>query len=206
MFRDDEEDDWMPGWYRRRRNDFFGRSFFDDVEHHIRQMQEYMERELQEFAKRAPKDLHQTRVLPDGTKVEEWGPFVYGYTMKIGPDGKPQVREFGNIRRQPQLGNRAAVDVRREREPLVDVTVTDGDVKVVAELPGVDKSDIKLHATEDALTISVDKAERSYYKEIELPRKVDVRKAHSTFKNGVLEVTLPSRREDQPKGESIKID
>lgn len=29
---------------------------------------------------------------------EEMGPFVYGYSMTIGPDGKPKVREFGNIR------------------------------------------------------------------------------------------------------------
>jgi hypothetical protein len=26
------------------------------------------------------------------------GPFVYGYSMTIGPDGKPRVREFGNVR------------------------------------------------------------------------------------------------------------
>jgi HSP20 family molecular chaperone IbpA len=52
----------------------------------------------------------------------------------------------------------------------------------------------------------VDKAERSYYKEIDLPRKVDVRNAKSTYKNGVLEVALPVRKEDQRKGESIKID
>jgi len=206
MFRDEDEDDWMPGWFRRRRYPLLGRSFFDDFEEQFKEMHEYMQREFQELAKRAPKDLHQTRVLPDGSKVEEWGPFVYGYTMKIGPDGKPQIREFGNIKRQPQLGSRAAVDIKKEREPLVDVALTNGDVKVVAELPGVDKGDIRLHATEDELTISVDKAERSYYKEIELPRKVDVKKAHSTFKNGVLEVTLPTRREEQPKGESLKID
>lgn len=200
-----DEDEWVPSWFRRRFYPFFGRSLFDSLEAQFREMHEYMQREFQELAKRAPKDLHQTRVLPDGTRVDEWGPFVYGYTMKIGPDGKPEIREFGNIKPQPKLG-RAALDIRKEREPLVDVAVMDGDVKVVVELPGVDKSDIKLHGTEDTLTISVDSAERSYYKKIELPRKVDVRNAKSTYKNGVLEVTLPIRKEDQPKGESIKID
>jgi HSP20 family protein len=204
MYRD--EDDWMPSWFRRRRHPFSERSLFDELEEHMKEMHEYMQREFQELAKRAPKDLRQTRVLPDGSKVEEWGPFVYGYTMKIGPDGKTQIREFGNIKRQPQLGNRVAVDIKKEREPLVDVYLVNGDVKIIAELPGVDKSDIKLYGTEDTLTISVEKAERSYYKEIELPTKVDIRKAHSTFKNGVLEVTIPTHKEGQPKGESIKID
>jgi len=202
MWNDD--DDWMPSWFRRRHYPFSS-SFFDVVEEQFREMYEYMQREFEELSKRAPKDLSRIRVLPDGTKVQEWGPFVYGYSMKIGPDGKPEIREFGNIKRQPKLG-RAAVDVKKEREPLVDVALMDGEVKVVVELPGVDKSDIKLHGTEDALTISVDAAERSYYKEIELPRKVDVRKARSTYKNGVLEVTLPTREGEQPKGESIHID
>ena len=73
-------------------------------------------------------------------------------------------------------------------------------------MPGVEKSDIKLHCTEDTLTIAVDKAEHRYYKEIELPAKVDVKQARSTYKNGVLEVCLPIKKEEKPKGESIKID
>jgi HSP20 family protein len=199
------EDDWMPIWFRRKRYPFSHRSLFDDLEEQFNEMHEYIQREFQELAKRVPKDLMHTRMLPDGTKVEEWGPFVYGYTMKIGPDGKPEIREFGNIRRQPKFG-RAAVDVRKEREPLVDTALTDSEVRVVVELPGVEKGDIKLHGTEDTLTISVDKAERSYYKEVELPRKVEVRKAKSTYKNGVLEVILPIKSEEAPKGESIRVD
>jgi HSP20 family protein len=203
MFRDEDADEWMPR-FSCKRYPFFGRSFFDDFEEQIRRMHELMQRRIEEIAKGAPQNLHRTRVLPDGFKVEEWGPFVYGYSMKIGSDGKREVREFGNIKRQPQLG-KATINVRREREPLVDVEVIDGDVKVVAELPGVDKGDIKIQGTRDILTISVEKAERSYYKEIELPSQVDVKKAHSTFKNGVLEVTLPTLHA-QPKGEFIKID
>ena len=204
MFSGDE-DEWMPSWFRRKRSQFFRGSVFDEIEEQFREMHEYMRHEFQELANLTPEDLHQTRTLPDGSKVEEWGPFVYGYVMKVGPDGKPQIREFGNIKRKPQLG-KATVDVKKEREPLVDVTIVGDEIKVTVELPGVDKQDIKLHGTEDELTISVDAGERSYYKEIELPRKVDVRKARSTYKNGVLEVTLPARREDEAKGQSISID
>lgn len=167
-------------------------------------MHERMQRQIEELSKGAPQNLHKIRVLPDGTKVEEWGPFVYGYSLKIGSDGKREIREFGNIKRLPQPG-KVTLNVKKEREPLVDVEVIGNEVKVVAELPGVEKEDIKLCSTEDKLTISVDTSERSYYKEIELPLQVDVKKAHSTFKNGVLEVTLPALR-NQPKGEFIRID
>ncbi|MCX8150534.1 MAG: Hsp20/alpha crystallin family protein [Candidatus Bathyarchaeota archaeon] len=201
-----EDDNWIHNWFRCRRYPFVARSIFDELEEQFREMHEYMQREFEELSKKAPKDLVRTKVLPDGSKVEEWGPFVYGYTIKIGPQGKPEIREFGNIKPQPKLGSRSTVDVRKEREPLVDVVLMAGEVKVVAELPGVDKKDIQLSGTEDTLTISVDAGERSYFKEIELPTKVEVRNAKSTYKNGVLEVTLPAKKVDEPKGQPIKID
>lgn len=199
------DEEWFPRWFRRRWWPLGTRSVFDEFDEYFRQMSEYMRNEFEELFKNAPKDLMRSRVLPDGTRVEEWGPFVYGYSIKIGPDGKPEIREFGNIKPQPKLG-KASVAIRNEREPLVDVTFMDGEIRVVAELPGVEKSDIKLHSTEDTLTISVDTAERKYYKEVALPAKVDVRQARSTYKNGVLEVCLPIKKDEKPKGESIKID
>jgi len=165
-----------------------------------------MEREFSELLKKAPRDYVRERVLPDGSKVQEWGPFVYGYSIKIGPEGKPEIREFGNIRPEagPGIG-KPRIDIKEEREPLVDVITTDGEVKVLAELPGVEKNDIKLHGTEETLTISVDTPQRKYYKEVELPAKVDPQRAKSSYKNGVLEVTL-ARREAKPKGEPIKVE
>ncbi|MBS7613189.1 Hsp20/alpha crystallin family protein [Candidatus Bathyarchaeota archaeon] len=47
---------------------------------------------------------------------------------------------------------------------------------------------------------------RKYYKEIELPEKVDPKKAKSTYKNGVLEVRLPKKKVEAPKGEPIEIE
>ena len=60
-----------------------------------------------------------------------------------------------------------------------------------SELRGVEKTDIKLHGTDDSLTISVDTPQSKYYKEVELPSKVRIKEAKSTYKNGVLEVVIP---------------
>ncbi len=201
------EGDWWTRWFRRRRWPFFRGWFFSDIDELFREIEETIERDFEELTKRVPKDLIRERVLPDGTKVQEWGPFVYGYSVTIGPDGKPQVREFGNIKPETRFGfGRPRIDIREEREPLVDVIRTDGEIKVIAELPGVEKKDINLHGTEDTLTISVDTPQRKYYKEVKLPEKVEPTKAKSTYKNGVLEVTLPKKKEEKPKGEPIKID
>ncbi len=163
-----------------------------------------MEKEFDMLSKKAPKDLVQEKTLPDGTKVKRWGPFVYGYSVTVGPDGKPEVKEFGNIKPRSRFG-RPRIDVKERREPLADVMTTDGEVHVVVELPGVEKKDIKLHGTESSLTISVDIPKRKYYKEVQLPTEVDPKKAKSSYKNGVLEVTLPKKKKKKPKGESIPI-
>jgi len=199
------EEDWWSRWFRRRRWPFFGRSFFEEFEEMFREMEEMMQREFEDLSKRTPSDLIRERKLPDGSTVREWGPFVYGYSITIGPDGKPQIREFGNIKPSTRPG-RPRIDIREEREPLVDVMESNGEVRVIAELPGVEKKDIKLHGTETTLTISVDTPQRKYYKEVELPVEVDPKKAKSSYKNGVLEVSLPKKKKEKPKGEPIKIE
>ncbi|MGB9853691.1 MAG: archaeal heat shock protein Hsp20 [Candidatus Bathyarchaeales archaeon] len=195
-------DEDFPEWFRRRRFPSFGGWFFEDIDKMFREMEKMMEEEFKAFTSQVPKDYVRERKLPDGSTIKEWGPFVYGYSIKIGPDGKPEIREFGNVK-----PSRFGPKVKEEREPLVDIVETDGEVHVVAELPGVEKEDIKLHGTEDTLTITVDTPQRKYHKEVMLPAKVNVKEAKTQYKNGVLEVTLPKTKEEKrPKGEPIKIE
>lgn len=204
--------DDLPEWFKKRkkRNPFFGNWFFGDIEDMMKEMEEIMERNFEQFRTQIPEEMKRERKLPDGSTVPEWGPFVYGYSMTIGPDGKPKIREFGNVKpsNEPEgCGlNQPCIDVKQEREPLVDIVDIDAEIKVIVELPGVAKEDIKLSGTEDTLTISVDNHQRKYYKEIEIPAKIDPKKAKSSYKNGVLEVTLPKVAEKKPSGEQIKID
>ena len=205
---------WVyPEWVKKkmRRSPFFRDWFFGDIDEMIKEMEEMMQKEFKEFTSNLPKDYVRERKLPDGSTVHEWGPFVYGYSITIDPDGKPKIQEFGNVKPklkpQPFGVERPSLDVKDEREPLVDVMTTDGEVKIIAELPGVDKQDIKLRATEETLTISVETPERKYFKEVGLPEKVNVKDAKTTYKNGVLEVTLPKVKEEKKtKGEELKIE
>jgi len=205
--------EYFPEWFRRRmrRSPYFRSPFFGDIDEIIREMEEMMEKEYKEFTSRIPKDLVRERKLPDGSTIRELGPFVYGYSMTIGPDGKPKIREFGNVK--PSLKPEAfgltkpGLDVKEEREPLVDVITTNGEIKVIVELPGVEKEDIKLHGTEDSLTISVDTPKRKYFKEISIPARINPKGAKTVYKNGVLEVTVPkSEKKEKPKGEPIRIE
>lgn len=106
------------------------------------------------------------------------------------------------------------------REPYADVQETDDEVIVTAEIPGVEKGDIKLRVQDSTLEISAEKkheaeerkkdfylAERSYskfYKALNLPAKVLSEKAKATYKNGVLEVRLP--KAEPQKKTTIKVE
>ena len=199
------DEDWWSRHGRRRKWPFFRGWFSEDFDEIFKEMEEMMKKEFRDMTKIVPDGLVRERTLPDGKKVKQWGPFVYGYSVTIGPDGKPQIKEFGNVKPSTQRG-KPRIEVREQREPLVDILETNGMVKVIAELPGVDKQEIKLRGTESSLTISVDTPQRKYHKEMRLPMKVDPKLAKSTYKNGVLEVTMPRKKEEKPKGESINIE
>ena len=199
MSTDDED---YPEWFKRRRKSPYRDPFFGDIDRMFREMEKMMEEEVKSFTEKVPKDYVKERKLPDGRTVRELGPFVYGYSMKIGPDGKPEIREFGNIKKSLK-----GPQVKNEREPLVDMVETNSEVRVVAELPGVEKTDIKLHGTEDSLIISVNTPQTKYYKEVALPTRVKVKEAKSSYKNGVLEVVFPkAEAPTKPKGEPIDVD
>jgi HSP20 family protein len=112
-------------------------------------------------------------------------PYVLGFSVSIGPDGKPQVHKFGSLQSSIQDSQ-----VQEEIEPLVDLLDEKKEVVIIAELPGVDKEDIKLDVTEFSLKITVDTPKRSYYKTLNLPARVQQDSLQTSYKNGVLEVHL----------------
>lgn len=187
---------WDDEWFRRwmRRYPFFRGSIFEEMD---RFMEEVF-KEFGDFATEIPKELVREKKMPDGSTVREMGPFVYGYSVTVGPDGKPIVREFGNLkpgtRLSPFGSPRPMMEVKGKREPLTDVIEEESVVRVIAEVPGVEKSDIKLSCAENLLTISVDTEKRKYYKEVELPSPVDPKSSKASYKNGILEVVLSKTR------------
>jgi HSP20 family protein len=197
-----DENRWS-NWFNRK-NSLFNDDFFG-INETFKQMQDAIEKEFEELSKRAPTELQREETLPDGTKVQSYGPFVYGYSVTVGPDGKPDVKEFGNFKAGTQLG-KPHMDLKDKREPLTDIMDADQNLRVIVELPGVEKDDIKLSGTDDKLTISVDTAKNKYYKEVEMPSKIEAKKAKSSYKNGVLDITVPKTKPEKTKSQPIEIE
>ena len=110
---------------------------------------------------------------------------VYGFSVKVGLGGEPTVETFGNIKK----GDEGAV-VEEVREPLVDVFDEKEAIRVIAELPGVETNDIKVELEGDILSIAADGKNRKYNKEILLPAKGKPESLKTSYRNGILEITV----------------
>ncbi len=186
VFRKKKDDDREP-FDKKPEKPFRGGSPFDDLFGDFGRMDEMMN-ELMRNMFKGMGDLKANK------------PFVYGFSMKTGPDGKPVIREFGNVKpgRAPSVSD--------AREPLVDVMEQDKEIMVIAELPGVEKKDIDLSVVDgNLLEISVDTPQKRYHKTIELPAEVKEDTADATYNNGVLEVKLKRKKEKKTKGKRISI-
>jgi HSP20 family protein len=106
--------------------------------------------------------------------------------------------------------------------PEIDIKETDKEVRVTAELPGMEEKDIDVSLTEGVLTIKGEKreeheeekgdtfrSERRYgmfERSIALPNGIDANGAKASFKKGVLKITLPKTAEAQSNRRRIAIE
>ncbi|MCC6021339.1 MAG: Hsp20/alpha crystallin family protein [Thermoproteaceae archaeon] len=175
-------------------------SFFEEFDRFLRRWQKFFE----EFERQIEEDVRRMMSVAAEPESRRRRYYYYGFEITIGPDGRPVVREFGNIRRRPDVERIEVVD---EIDPLADVVEEDDKVKVVLDMPGVDKDEIKIYVSEDGRTLTVDARgkDRKYHKEVRLPAAVDPQKAKATYRNGVLTVEL-EKVEKKRRGFEIKIE
>jgi len=122
------------------------------------------------------------RGLPRGARG------VYGFNIRTLA-GKPVIESFGNIRETA----RGPV-VEEVREPMVDVFDERDHILVIAELPGVSESEIKVEVAGDILNLTASDKDRKYAREILLPGKVKLESIKTSYNNGILEITLDKEK------------
>ena len=128
------------------------------------------------------------------------GSCCYGYTMTIGPDGKPVVKEYGNLKPDQHLTSDT-------REPLVDIIVDEKEkvVKLIAEMPGVEKTDVKIVVEDKIVDISAEHDKKKYHVKVSLQHKVDENSAKASYKNGILQIVF-KLAEEKPKGKMVEVE
>jgi HSP20 family molecular chaperone IbpA len=125
-------------------------------------------------------------------------PGMKGYYIqgRFGTDESLEPLEpLKPIRRRPLPENPFEIPKSSEeetREPLTDVFEEDDATKIYVELPSEEEDNIHLNVNEDSVEI---KAE-NFYKIVRLPkRRIEAENISSEYKNGVLKITLPKKKE-----------
>jgi HSP20 family protein len=106
--------------------------------------------------------------------------------------------------------------------PAVEIVDSEHEIRVSAELPGIESKDLEINGSEDSLSIRGEKrherhaehrgvewTERTYgsfERVIPLPIEVNAEACKAEFKNGVLEIILPKREGAKPRSHKVKVE
>ena len=162
----------------------------------------FFDSEFDRIFKQMSKSFFNTDDIFEGFKGNgsESGPFYYGYTMTVGPDGKPVVKEYGNVK----PGQLPASDTR---EPIVDTIVDEKEkvVKLIAEMPGVEKTDVKIVVDNKVVDLSAEHGDKKYHVKVPVQHKVDENSAKASYKNGILQLVF-KLVEEKPTGKQVEVE
>ena len=155
--------------------------------------------------------------------MERWRPFGWGLRRWRPARTLEEEMEdmLDRFERAFGLPWRGAIVETRGWGPLVEMVDRKDEVLMRAELPGVEKEDIRVSVTGDLLTIEGERkqeeevkaedyycCERSYgrfYREITLPAEIQKEKISSEYKEGILEIHMPKAEEVKPKEIEIEV-
>ncbi len=167
-----------------------------------------------------------TDLVPWGRNLTErvpWGRNRSLATQRYADDGDPFTalhrevnRMFDNFARDFGIGLPSRFGMWGGW-PNVEVSETDAEVKVVAELPGLEQKDVEVSFHDGMLTLKGEKKSESngavyserwqgqFQRSLQLGPDIDPDKIAASFKNGVLTVTLPKRPDAQSRVKRIPI-
>jgi HSP20 family protein len=142
--------------------------------------------ELDRFFEEFERSIEQTIRSSVNTGQKAFSkPVVAGMAMGFGPEGKPRIQFFGDNLVGPD-GFRAPI-----YEQVVDEK--EGNLRLLVELPGVEKEDVQISALEDRVSLNATKGERNYKMELTLQNAIDPESGTASYSNGILEAVFKLR-------------
>ncbi|NPV63782.1 MAG: Hsp20/alpha crystallin family protein [Methanotrichaceae archaeon] len=131
------------------------------------------------------------------------GPFVYGFSFSAEPGKEPVFSEFGNIR--PSLRGVRSVE---GRSPVIDKSEDEVFFRIVVELPGVEKQDIKLVVDQESFRLETT-GDLKFATHTYLDEPVKPETARAQYRNGLLHLTIEkkeARTAKEWKGTTVAIE
>ena len=124
-------------------------------------------------------------------------------------------------RRRPAQGDNEETMASADWAPVVDIVESEQEFSLLVELPGVQKSDVKLSVQDGVLTLNgqreqdkevkgirFHRTERAYgrfTRSFALPESVDEQKLSAEFRDGLLKVHLPKAEKAKPRSVEVRV-
>ena len=175
---------WRDTWGFRDR-------FFDQIEKEFSEAEEMLNRVFKKVAESGA----------DGSNTQ---PYFYGYQITVGTDGKPHIREFGNVR----PSQKGLIEQSEVRQPLVDTSINEKEntMIITAEMPGITKDDVKVTMEQGLVKIHAEKGNKKYHTELPVDKELDEDTTKASYINGVLELRIQFKKSLKPKSKEIKVE
>lgn len=157
------------------------------------------------MAKRISKRKRNSDILVDlGDKKSSLADILGEIDKMINSNARQQGRRRSDITRVGEIKGPGSQEVKvvygfsvklgePEAEPQVNVFPKSGKIRIIARILRVKKDKIKIKLKDDVLEIKAEESGRKYYKKISLPFPVKKRPVRSSYRNGVLRITLAKR-------------
>jgi HSP20 family protein len=150
----------------------------EDKRRDLRDMLDEMDKYFEDFEK----DLEEAvKSSIFGGRVDS-RPFVAGFSFNLGPEGKPMVQIFGDNPTRKD-GFRSPIS-----EQVVDAK--NSTLRLILEMPGVEKPDIRVEATEETALITAERDSKKYRAQVNLSAEVEPDSGKAEYKNGILEISF----------------
>ena len=105
--------------------------------------------------------------------------------------------------------------------PRIDVSETDEEIRIKAELPGLNENDVDVQLIDDVLTIRgeaqteheekqqdyrvMERARGTFVRSLRLPFSADANQVQASFKDGLLTITIPKPREERERVQRVEV-
>ncbi|HZW85090.1 MAG TPA: Hsp20 family protein [Nitrososphaerales archaeon] len=115
-------------------------------------------------------------------------PFMAGFSFKLGPEGRPSFQIFGD----------SLTGKDGYRSPLTEQFLDEkgGRLNLVVDMPGVEKDEIKVDATDESAIVTAENESRRYRAEVGLKARVDPDSGKAEYRNGVLDISFSLKDKD----------
>lgn len=176
------------------RNQWLGQSIFEDIDREFAEVEDMLSRMFKTVRDNGP----------SATASVANSPYYYGYQITIRSDGKPEIREFGNVKSTA----RGLVEQSGVRQPLADTVLDEKQniLRITAEMPGVNKEDIKISVNDGYVTIQAEKGDKKYDANIPVSVNLEESSAKAAYSNGILDLKIKLKETSNTKVKQIKVD